>query len=496
MSVDQLLVLVLPVALAFAVTFGLRAAYRRAVLWSMRARAGASVGPRRVELQPATAPPQGIRVDDRPPRSPADLGGPARELVERARSLRAATGWLYLGAGAVHAALTSVLLLAYVEAGSDQPIEPTPLRLIVVALVLMWPVIPTAGLILSPRLRGSVAGTMLIALLMSAAFLAVAYVSVGALRESRSLPTMVVLVLVQLVVISAVVFGASVGYLALVGRLRRRARASSQMVVARSFWLLNTVVVTVLGLVASPRALALVLPYVVYRVVVRLGFAALARRSGGEPQVRLLLLRVFGARARAERLLAALEHHWATLGAIRLIAGTDLATATMDPEELMDLLTGRLAARFVRGGQDLEGRLASLAASPSRDGRYPVEELFCHDDTWRAALVRLVRESDVALMDLRGFSPANAGCAYELGELMSAVPTARVALLVDATTDMQALRVTLESAWTHMRPDSPNRREEAAPIRLLRVSGDGVADVPTVVAELAAAAAGGRQVCT
>lgn len=74
----------------------------------------------------------------------------------------------------------------------------------------------------------------------------------------------------------------------------------------------------------------------------------------------LLLLRTFGARQRSEQLLEGLSLPWRYMGNIHLIAGGDLATVSLEPDEL-----------------------------------------FCYGDTWRLVLVGLAKRVNVVVMDLR-----------------------------------------------------------------------------------------------
>src|SRR5262249_21930292 len=156
---------------------------------------------------------------------------------------------------------------------------------------------------------------------------------------------------------------------------------------------------------------------------------------------------------------------------IHLIAGTDLATAQLDPHEFLAFLGGRLSREFVVGAEDLERRVRELDLGPDPDGRYRVNEFFCHDDTWRLTVTRLAAVSDAALMDLRGFSRAHEGCVFELAQLIDVVPLGRVVLAVDDTSDERALGEVLETAWGRMGPASPNRRVPVVPLRVLRMHG-------------------------
>src|SRR5205814_8172025 len=109
---------------------------------------------------------------------------------------------------------------------------------------------------------------------------------------------------------------------------------------------------------------------------------------------------------------------WRYTGSVRLIAGPDLANATVEPHEFLDFLAGRLQRRFISGSAALEQRLAETPLRRDPDGRFRVSSFFCHADTWQTVLRGLARQSDVVLMDLRGFGRTNEGCSYELNELL------------------------------------------------------------------------------
>lgn len=80
------------------------------------------------------------------------------------------------------------------------------------------------------------------------------------------------------------------------------------------------------------------------------------------------------------------------------------------------------------------------------DGRYRINECYCHDTTWQDALQALMRYSDVVLMDLRGFQVHNAGCRYELTTLAQASRELRVVVLADSRTDRAAAQEAIASS--------------------------------------------------
>jgi len=149
----------------------------------------------------------------------------------------------------------------------------------------------------------------------------------------------------------------------------------------------------------------------------------------------LLVLRVFQRDAQVEQLFDRVIERWRLTGNTVLIAGTDLVSRTLDPDDLFTFLNGRLAERFVANEREVTKRIADLDLAPDPDGRYRVNECYCFDTTWRSVLAALVQRADVALMDLRGFKSHNAGCIHELGVLAQAADLQRVVLLYDEHTE-------------------------------------------------------------
>lgn len=223
--------------------------------------------------------------------------------------------------------------------------------------------------------------------------------------------------------------------------------------------------------------------FLAYKLVTIVAFALLRRRPVPAPR-RLLLLRVFALGARSERFFDVLRKHWLRLGSVSMIAGPDLVTSTVEPHEFLEFASGELAGRFVTGRPDLERRIAAIDRARDPDGRYRVNEFFCHADTWQMTMHRLVEESDVVLMDLRSFAPANRGCVYELGELLEAIELARVVFVVDRTTDRGFLEATLRVLWSAVGPDSPNRRSPPPTARLLAVERSTAAEIRGLMAML------------
>jgi hypothetical protein len=185
--------------------------------------------------------------------------------------------------------------------------------------------------------------------------------------------------------------------------------------------------------------------FAAYRSAVWLGLRRW-RSPDGLPR-RLLLLRVFGYQSRTESLFDRVAQRWRFLGPVQLIGGADLAARTADPGDMLAFVSGRLADNYVQTPADVPRRLERLDLDRDPDGRHRINEIYCRDDVWRPTLQAMLDASDTVLMDLRGFGPRNAGCRFELEQLVRRMPTDHIILVCDRTTDLSLLDTLLTSAW-------------------------------------------------
>jgi hypothetical protein len=199
---------------------------------------------------------------------------------------------------------------------------------------------------------------------------------------------------------------------------------------------------------------------------------------------RLLLLRVFGYQARTESLFDRVAQAWRFHGPVQLIGGADLAMRTVDPGDLLALLNGRLGELYVTSSEDVDERLRRLDQRPDPDGRFRINEVYCHDNTWRPTLEALLDASDTVLMDLRSFSTRNSGCIFELGQLVRRLASENIVLVCDKTTDLPLLREILGDAWTAARRDG--RARGAAHVSVVRVDRQSRSEVGFLMRRLLA----------
>lgn len=224
--------------------------------------------------------------------------------------------------------------------------------------------------------------------------------------------------------------------------------------------------------------------FLLYKLIVVTGQSLLWRRGDLRPSSpNLLLLRVFGRARQSRTLFEAFSEPWRFAGRTQMIAGPDLAGSTVEPHEFLEFISGRLSRRFVGSDADLERRLAETRLERDPDGRYRVADYFCHDDTWKAVLQRLVRDSDAALIDLRGFGPANKGCVFEIHELLAVLPLERIIFVVGKDTDDRFLQSTLAEGLAALPRSATSRPATAVAVFPL----DSWRDVRGLVRAVAAA---------
>jgi hypothetical protein len=239
--------------------------------------------------------------------------------------------------------------------------------------------------------------------------------------------------------------------LKLLGRVSERydqGRLSDQALFLDAWWLLYTLIQTVIFIMTGgPAYTWVLLAFPAYWLVKRKMLSKHEVLQAASPH-RLLLLRVFGFNRRTERFFGALNLRWRAVGAVELIAGRDLALRQITPIDFVAFLSGKLASRFVR--DPAAATVMDAIENPDPEGRFRVRQYLCHADTWRPVMRALAAQSDVVVMDLRGFTADRQGCRYELESLARLSPDKPVILVVDRKTDLDTVRASLgASANSH-----------------------------------------------
>ncbi len=175
-----------------------------------------------------------------------------------------------------------------------------------------------------------------------------------------------------------------------------------------------------------------------------------------------------------------------------MIAGPDLVRSALEPHEFLDFVGGRLADRFIGDEAVLHERLAGRDHLPDPDGRFRVNEFFCRQNTWQAAMRGIAADSDAVLMDLRSFSPDNQGCLWELEQLLAHVPLERTLFLTDSESDRVFLGDNIQEIWQRLPAGAVNTTMDAPTLRLFSADGPESETARNLAANLFEAAARGR----
>jgi len=343
--------------------------------------------------------------------------------------------------------------------------------------------IRAVGPLVAAFMIAAVAGAILIVLAVSAnpdAMYAVAWIGTVLRLGAIGTPAL-------LLATGAAIAGL-IGWLLLrwLGGLYRAHRISDQSILIDAIWLAFAIEYGMsMTYWQSPWSLAALAAFLAYKWVTGAGFWLMRKRAGPDADApELLLLRVFSLGSRSARLFDGFAKLWRYKGSIRMIAGPDLATSTVEPHEFLDFMAGRLQRRFITGPQSLTQRLAETEPRRDFDGRFRSASFFCHDDTWKMALGELARDSEAVLMDLRGFTRENRGCLYEIEELLDVVPLHRDVFVVDRTTDEAFLTQAFTDGWAKISSASPNRSNPAPRVQLYRLDGRLDRAVPQLIAFL------------
>jgi hypothetical protein len=205
-------------------------------------------------------------------------------------------------------------------------------------------------------------------------------------------------------------------------------------------------------------------------------------RQGAHDVNRLLLLRVFGYQKRTETLFDHIAQRWRFRGPVQLIAGADLAMRTVDPGDILAFVSGHLRDQYVSSIDEVPARIAHLDLERDPDARFRINELYCLHDTWQQTILALLAVTDVIVMDVRGFTEERKGARFELQQIVTRIPSDRIVLISDQTTNEALLEQTLRAARTRA------RREGTVPqngqLALVRVERNSRRELDGVMSRL------------
>jgi len=171
--------------------------------------------------------------------------------------------------------------------------------------------------------------------------------------------------------------------------------------------------------------------YPLYLGIVWLGNRAF-RPAASDHAPTLLLLRVFASKGPTESLFHDVGRHWLHVGPMTMIAGWDLTSTTIEPDEILKYWRGDTADLFLTGKSETIRRLDASKRRRDIDGRFGVEKRYCSRDVWETMAERLIASSSVILIDLRQLGRddrEHKGIRFELKALERANAVSRAVIL-------------------------------------------------------------------
>jgi hypothetical protein len=218
--------------------------------------------------------------------------------------------------------------------------------------------------------------------------------------------------------------------------------ATNELIQAHVCWALLTVYLLATTAVYRDAGTARLwfLSAFVLHIIVLHTLLQVIRRGRAAPEKRLLLLRTFGRTGLREDLLDDLNDTWRRIGPVDLIAATDVTSRTLTAAMLEAFLLWRSDEQFLHDEADVENGVKHKRSAIEADARYPVNATYCDESIWHEAFEALAADPDIAvLMDVRGFTADNEGCAWELDYLLRNKDLHHIVLLADNDTDLKAL---------------------------------------------------------
>jgi hypothetical protein len=247
------------------------------------------------------------------------------------------------------------------------------------------------------------------------------------------------------------------------GRRYHAARLSDRVLVGMMVTLSTILLYTVAT--SEPAVSAAFLP------VIALVFVGARSAADASPRPRILFLRVFARGTIVADRLDELCRQLLNVARVDMIAGPDLASAVVQPGELLDFLVGKFGRGYIHNLQEFAARVEAIDARPDLEGRQRVRDFYCTNAVWKDVFNELARTAQLVIIDLSQFTRQRSGTAFELEALVHSYPLERVIAIVDESTDRGAVADVLDQAWSSLPTDSPNQSRQAL-LSVLEVKGD------------------------
>lgn len=185
------------------------------------------------------------------------------------------------------------------------------------------------------------------------------------------------------------------------------------------------------------------------------------------PPYRLLALWVSGS-PHLEDFLQLLEK-WKYYGIQFRLDGPDTVRHML--RDLVNYFRGHVEDSIVKNEAELDKALASFHDEANPSLQYATHSIQCTDTVWTKALRAFLEKTDVVMMDLASLSGEHMGIVYGLGKIVDEIPSERLILLIDDTTDEETLQALLSKICREVDVESPNYPKATIVFNLLHTGG-------------------------
>ncbi len=203
------------------------------------------------------------------------------------------------------------------------------------------------------------------------------------------------------------------------------------------------------------------------------------------PNVKLLVLRVFGSSRSAVLTFDRLIRFWRKFGLHFTIDDPDFArhryrffqfrtltqfflvffAGVISPWASLTIFAlivindwyGLIIRRPVRDQEHARQRIQQVMAKPRHtDGTFKDLRMVAYMNTWKLIVDEFVKVADVVLFDVREYTEQRKGAQYEVDFIFDTFPADKVVFLRNADSDQEAIHRLILDRWAQLREGSPN----------------------------------------
>ena len=141
-----------------------------------------------------------------------------------------------------------------------------------------------------------------------------------------------------------------------------------------------------------------------------------------------------------------------------------------------------ITRNFAKDEHDIKYKIQKLVNKPRKsDLTFKNLPMYCHDNTWKIAVVEFIKTCNVILMDLRGYSEQRKGCEYEVDLILDSIESKYIVFLVDNENDKDLVKNLIIDRWEYLSINSPNLNLKKPEIKIYNSLDGKEYDIQTTI---------------